>query len=121
MLGLSASSANARDPRLEHLDLSHADMQRDSAALLRRSDLKAVPPGWRPLMTQPDNSAPICPWQDYSSYTLTGRGEADFQPTKIGEAGFVGSSVYIYATPADAVGKFTVDIHPGTVSCEAEA
>jgi hypothetical protein len=80
-----------------------------------------VPPGWRPLATVPDSDQLVCPWQNYSRYTLTGRGEADFQPTKIGNAGFFGSRVDVLATTRDAVGKFDVDTHPGTAACEAEA
>jgi hypothetical protein len=115
------SSAAVRDPRLEHLALSRADMQRASGALLRESDLVAVPPGWRPLTTVPDADQLVCAWQNYSQYTLTGRGEADFQPIKVGNAGFVGSSIDVLASPQDALGKFSVDTHPGTVTCEAEA
>jgi hypothetical protein len=80
-----------------------------------------VRPGWRPLATVPDSDQLVCPWQNYSRYTPTGHGEADFQPTKIGNAGFVGSRVDVLATTRDAVGKFEVDTHPGTVACEAEA
>src|ERR1019366_2510364 len=116
-----ASPAAAQDPRLEHLALNKADMRRASGALLRQSDLSGVPPGWRPLATVPDSDQLVCPWQNYSRYTLTGRGEADFQPTKIGNAGFFGSRVDVLATTRDAVGKFDVDTHPGTVACEAEA
>jgi len=115
------TSAVAGSPKLERLALTRADMRLASSALLRRSDLSGVKPGWLPLSTSPDSSEPVCPWQNYSRYTLTGRGEADFQPTKVGHAGFIGSSVDIFATPRDALGKFTVDTHPGTVSCEAEA
>jgi hypothetical protein len=116
-----ASSAAARSPRLERLSLTPADTRLAKVALLRKADLANMAPGWLPLSTTPDNSAPVCSWQDYSRFTLTGRGEADFQPTKVGRAGFIGSSVDIYATSADALGKFTVDTHPGTVACEAEA
>ncbi len=116
-----ASSAAARSPRLERLSPTPADTRLAKAALLRKDDLSNVAPGWLPLSTIPDNSAPVCPWQDYSRFTLTGRGEADFQPTKVGRAGFIGSSVDIYSTSSDALGKFTVDIHPGTAACEAEA
>lgn len=116
-----ASPAAARSPRLERLALDRSDMHRAASALLRRSDLAGIPPGWRPLSTTPDDSAPICPWQDYSRYTLTGRGEADFQPTKVGSAGFVGSSVEVLATSDEASGRFGADTHAGTVSCEAEA
>ena len=116
-----ASPAAAQDPRLEHLALNKADMRRASGALLRQSDLSGVPPGWRPLVTVPDSDQLVCPWQNYSRYTLTGHGEADFQPTKIGNAGFFGSRVDVLATTRDAVGKFEVDTHPGTAACEAEA
>jgi hypothetical protein len=116
-----AISASAGTPKLERLALNRADMRLAAAALLRRADLAGVTPGWRPLSTVPDNSAPVCAWQNYSRYTLTGRGEADFQPAKLGHAGFVGSSVDIFATFRDALGKFTVDTHPGTATCEAEA
>jgi hypothetical protein len=40
---------------------------------------------------------------------------------KVGRAGFIGSSVDILATSADALGKFTIDNHAGTAACEAEA
>jgi hypothetical protein len=115
------TTAAAGSPKLERLALTRADMRLASSALLRRSDLSGVMPGWLPLQTVPDNSAPVCAWQNYSRYTLTGRGEADFQPTKVGHAGFVGSSVDIFATSRDALGKFAVDTHPGTVTCESEA
>jgi hypothetical protein len=116
-----ASPAAAQGSRLLHLALNQADMRRASGALLRQSDLSGVRPGWRPLETEPDSDQLICPWQNYSRYTLTGHGEADFQPTKLGNAGFVGSRVDILATTRDAAGKFGVDTHPGTVACEAEA
>jgi hypothetical protein len=115
------TSAAAGGPKLERLALTRADMRLASSALLRRGDLSGIAPGWLPLSTVPDNSAPVCAWQNYSPYTLTGRGEADFQPTTVGHAGFIGSSVDIFATPGDALGKFAVDTHPGTVTCEAEA
>jgi hypothetical protein len=101
--------------------LTPSDTRLAKAALLRKADLANVAPGWLPLSTTPDNSAPVCSWQDYSGLTLTGRGEADFQPTKVGRAGFVGSSVDIFSTSSDALGKFTVDTHPGTVACDSEA
>jgi hypothetical protein len=116
-----ASPALARSPRLERVALAQADMRRASSALLRQGDLAHVPPGWRPLTTTPDDSAPVCPWQNYSSFTLTGRGQADFQATKLGGAGFVGSTIEILASEKDALGKFAVDTHPGTLSCESEA
>ena len=93
-----ASPAAARDPRLEHLALNKADMRRASGALLRQSELSGVRSGWRPLATVPDSDQLVCPWQNYSRYTPTGHGEADFQPTKIGNAGFVGSRVDVLAT-----------------------
>jgi hypothetical protein len=96
-------------------------MRLASGALIGKSDLAGIPPGWLHLSTTPDNAAPACPWQDYANYTVTGRGEADFQPTKVGHAAFVGSSVDILATPADAIGTFTIDTHPGTAACKAEA
>jgi hypothetical protein len=120
-VGALASTASARSPKLERLALTPPDMRLASAALLRKADFAGIKPGWSALQTTPDNSAPICPWQNYSKYTLTGRGEADFQPTKVGRAGFVGSTVDILATPADAIGKFTNDSHPGTAACEGEA
>ncbi len=120
-LGSTATSAAERSPRLERLALTPADNRLAAGAQVRKSDLAGIPPGWLPLSTTPDNAAPVCSWQDYAAYTLTGRAEADFQPTKVGHAGFVGSSVDILATPADANGKFTVDTHPGTGACEAEA
>jgi hypothetical protein len=119
---LSASgAAAARSPRLEHLALNASDTHMAAAALLRRSDLAGVPPGWRPLAATPDDSAPPCPWQEYSSLTLTGRAQNGFQATKLGGAGFVGSTVEIYSSAADAVGRFEVDTHAGTAGCEAEA
>ena len=121
VVGVVTSPAGARSPKLERLALAPADMRAASDALLRNVDLVGVAPGWRPLQTTPDNAAPICPWQDYSGYTLTGRGEADFQPVKVGRAGFIGSSVDILATSADALGKFAVDTRAGTATCEAEA
>jgi len=120
-VGATATSVAARSPRLEHLALTPADNRLAAGAQVRISDLAGIPPGWLPLSTIPDNTAPACPWQNYARYTLTGRAEADFQPTKVGHAGFVGSSVDILATPADAIGRFTVDTHPGTAACEAEA
>jgi hypothetical protein len=120
-LAAIASSAFAQGPRLERVALSRADMHRASAALLRLVDLAGVPPGWRPLTTAPDNFGPICPWQDYSRFTLTGRGESDFQPTKVGGAGFVGSRIEILASESDALGKFAVDTHAGTLACESKA
>jgi hypothetical protein len=116
----TSAAATARNPRLERIALSHADMQLASAGLLREADLAKVPPGWRPLSTTPDNSGPACPWQNYSKYTITGRAEADFQPVKVGHAGFIGSHVDVFATSTDALGRFTVDTHPGTASCEGE-
>jgi hypothetical protein len=120
-LGAIASPAFGRNPRLERLALAKADMHRASSALLRRSDLAHLPPGWRPLVTTPDGSGPICPWQDYSHFTLTGRAESDFQPTKVGDAGFIGSTIEIFSSPKDALGTFAVDIHPGTLACETKA
>jgi hypothetical protein len=111
----------ARNPRLERLSLSSADMRSAAAGLLRQADLANVPPGWRSLSTTPDNGEPVCAWQNYSAYTLTGRAVGDFQPVKVGDAGFIGSSVDVYRSAADALGKFTVDLHPGTASCEGEA
>jgi hypothetical protein len=116
-----ASPAAAQGSRLEHLALNQADMRRASGALLRQSELSGVRPGWRPLATVPDSDQLVCPWQNYSRCTPTGHGEADFQPTKIGNAGFFGSRVDVLATTRDAVGKFEVDTHPGTAACEAEA
>ena len=120
-LETTGTAVAARSPRLEHLALTPADNRLAAAAQVRKSDLAGIPPGWLPLSTSPDNAAPVCSWQNYARYTLTGRAEADFQPTRVGHAGFVGSSVDILATPADAIGKFTVDTHPGTAACEAEA
>ena len=114
-------SAASRSPRLERLALNAADMQTARAALLRASDLAGVPPGWRPLETTPDDSAPPCPWQDYSRLTLSGRAQAGFQAAKVGASGYVGSTIDIYASRAQAQAKFEIDTHAGTVSCEAEA
>ena len=97
-VGSTAASAAARSPRLEHLALTPADNRIAAGAQVRKSDLTGIPPGWLPLSTTPDNSAPVCSWQNYAPYTLTGRAEADFQPTKVGHAGFVGSSIDILAT-----------------------
>jgi hypothetical protein len=117
-VGLAAA---ARSPRVEHLALVKGDVKLATAALLRESDLARVPPGWRPLSSSPDNSTPICPWQDYSALTLTGRGESGFEPKVVGGAGFVGSTVDIYSSVEGARGRFVIDTHPGTASCEAEA
>jgi hypothetical protein len=119
--GDTAAVVIARNPRLEQLALTPADTRRAEHGLLKLADLSALPPGWRPLSTSPDASGPVCPWQDYSYFTLTGRGEADFQPTKVGSAGFVGSSVELFSSSSQASGKFTIDIHPGTVGCESSA
>jgi len=112
--------ALARNPRLEHLALNTSDMRVAASALLRTADLAAVPPGWRPLQSSPDDSPPLCPWQDYSSYTLTGRAESSFQATRVGGAGFVGSTVDVYSSTADARGRFGMDAHSGTAACESK-
>src|ERR1017187_9162794 len=85
-----ASPAAAQGSRLEHLALNQADMRRASGALLRQSDLSGVPPGWRPLATVPDSDQLVCPWQNYSRYTPTGHGEADFQRQRSGMPGSSG-------------------------------
>ena len=122
IVGLAmAASAAARNPRLEQIALNRADGRFASAALLRQVDLVGVSPGWRRLTTIPGDAGPICPWQNYSAYTVTGRAEADFQPVTVGDSGFIGSSVDLFASTGDALGKFTMDTHPGTASCEGEA
>jgi hypothetical protein len=116
-----ASALAARSPRLERLALNAADTRLAAGAVLRRADLAGVPPGWRPLATTPDDSAPVCPWQDYSHFTVTGRAQAGFQAAVVGGSGYVGSTVEIYASAADAEGRFDVDVHPGTAGCESQA
>ena len=122
IVGLAmAASAAARNPRLEQITLNRADSQVASAALLRQVDLAGVSPGWRPLTTIPGGGGPICPWQNYSAYTVTGRAESDFQPVTVGDSGFIGATVEVFASTGEALGKFTMDTHPGTAQCEGEA
>jgi type II secretory pathway pseudopilin PulG len=116
-----ALPAAARSPRLERLALTQLDTSSARAAVLRLGDLTGIPPGWLPLTTTLAETAPVCPWQDYSQLTITGRAKADFQPLKVGRAGFIGSEVDVFASPGDATSKLAIDGHKGTAACEGEA
>ncbi len=58
--------------------------------------------------------APDCPWQNNSSYTITGQSEADFTEP---DAKII-SAVQVFQSSKQALGDLTVGSRPGTAACE---
>jgi hypothetical protein len=105
---------------LPRLAPSAVDTRLARAAVLEPSDFAHVPPGWKRLPGTQDETAPDCPGQDYSTLRLTGRAEADFQPLRVSAAGFVGSTVEVFASESQADEAFAIDNRAGTAACEGE-
>jgi hypothetical protein len=111
---VAVAPAAARNPRLEQLALKPADTAAAKDAVLRAGDLGT---GWTAKVESArDDSAPDCPFQDYSRFTITGEAQTRFSQ----QGASVVSRVEIYASKADAAGDFAVDTKPRTARCEGE-
>jgi hypothetical protein len=108
-----ATTAAARDPRLEQLRLNAADN-----ALAKRIALKArdVGAAWRQTEV-PESDQPLrCPGfnPDLSRFTVTGKAKTAFtQPT----GASIASAVEVYESRADAVGDFKTAATPALARC----
>jgi hypothetical protein len=108
-----ATTAAARDPRLEQLRLNAADN-----ALAKRIALKAadVGAGWRKTRV-PDSNEPLrCPGfnPDLSRFTVTGQAKTAFtRPT----GASIASAVEVYESRADAAGDFKTAATPALARC----
>ena len=109
---LLAATAAARSPRVEQLALTQADPAAAKSAVLRASDLGTA---WTAKVENArDDSAPDCPFQDYSRFTITGEAQTRFSQ----QGASVVSRVEVYKSKADAAGDFGVDTRPRTAQCE---
>lgn len=114
-LTIVAVTAAAPDPRAEKERLTPRDMALARSELLVRSDLA---PGWRRTPSSSDDDEPTrCPgWNpDFSAFTITGKGKADFEHRQAGAS--ILSTVEVYATRSQAVGDFHTGAKPGLVRC----
>jgi hypothetical protein len=108
-----ATTAVARDPRLEQVRLNAAD-----SALAKRIALKPadVGTGWRKTVV-PDSDEPLrCPGfnPNLSRFTVTGKAKTAFtQPT----GASIASAVEVYESRADAVGDFKAAATPAVARC----
>jgi hypothetical protein len=109
---MAVSATAARSPRLEKLAPNAADTATAKQADVKLSDLVS---GWTGGTAKPNtSSAPDCPGQDYSPFTLTGAGETSFTHS----VARIVSLVEVFPSHAQAIGDFHVDGLTGTAECE---
>jgi hypothetical protein len=108
-----ATTAAARDPRLEQLRLNPADNALAKRIVLNAADVGA---GWRKTRVPESNEPLRCPGfnPDLSRFTVTGKAKTAFtQPT----GASIASAVEVYESRADAIGDFRTAAKPALARC----
>src|SRR5262245_39021228 len=111
-LVLPATALSGANPHAERLRLTPAGGKLATRALLRRTDL----PDWTAIPTPATNSNLTCPGfdPDVSAYTVNGRAAVTFVHSALAE---IGSTAYVFASHAHAVGDFKAGAKPQLVGC----